>query len=335
MPKSRRIPSFELATILPEPLLQAVTEVRIHRPETIQEEAAKRARRRALAPDGRLVIIAADHPGRMVLAVPGDPVRMGDRYDYLARVYRALTAPGVDGVMGTPDLLEELFILQRLLVEAGGERFLDEKVLIGSMNRGGLQGAVFEMEDRFTAFTPERLEGLGLDGGKMMVRIDLASEGSGRTLGWCAEAVTALNRKGIPAFLEPLPVKKRRGRYEVEREPEAMIEAISVAAALGESSLGLWLKVAITREFSRVARATTCPLLLLGGEVRGMDRLLADLSRALAAGPNVRGALIGRNVLFPDSGDPRQAAQRVAELVRDPYHGERKGGGTKLAGTRS
>ena len=45
-------------------------------------------------------------------------------------------------MLGTPDILEDLLLLGAL----------EDKVVIGSMNRGGLQGAVFELDDRFTAY---------------------------------------------------------------------------------------------------------------------------------------------------------------------------------------
>ena len=52
----------------------------------------------------------------------------------------ALARPGVDGVLGTADIVEDLLLLGAL----------EDKVVIGSMNRGGLAGTVFEIDDRFT-----------------------------------------------------------------------------------------------------------------------------------------------------------------------------------------
>ena len=54
----------------------------------------------------------------------------------------ALSRPGVDGVLGTADIIEDLLLLGAL----------DDKVVIGSMNRGGLAGTVFEIDDRFTGY---------------------------------------------------------------------------------------------------------------------------------------------------------------------------------------
>jgi DhnA family fructose-bisphosphate aldolase class Ia len=65
-----------------------------------------------------------------------------------------------------------------------------------------------------------------------------------------------------------------------------------------------------------VARATTLPILLLGGEPVGDVRpFLRELSAGLKAGPNVRGALVGRNVLFPGDGDPFAAAEAAGGIV--------------------
>jgi hypothetical protein len=68
--------------------------------------------------------------------------------------------------MTTPDIMEELLAVNRLMREMGGPSFLDGRVLIGCMNRGGLAGTVFEMDDRMTAFTPERPLQMRLDCGE-------------------------------------------------------------------------------------------------------------------------------------------------------------------------
>lgn len=309
---------FDSRTYLPFDLFAAVTDARVDRPDIVREEAEKRQRRNRLTENGRLVILAADHPARMVVHTKRDPLGLANRHDYLARIVRALTAPGVDGVMGTPDILEELLLLSRLVRERGGRPFLDFKLLVGSMNRGGLAGTVFELEDRFTAYTVDRLMALRLDGGKLMFRLDPRAPEAGRTLGWCAEAVRDLAARRLPAFLEPLMVKRERGRYVASRNPADVAKVVSVAAALGDSSLGLWLKVPPTRQFARVAQATTCPLLLLGGEASGNPMaVLREIHQAMEAGANVRGALIGRNVLHPGKEDPRAMAAAVAALVHD------------------
>jgi DhnA family fructose-bisphosphate aldolase class Ia len=316
--RKRVVQRFEPAGFLPRELYQAITDARIDRPAVVQEEAERRKRRPILAPTGRLVVLAADHPGRRVLNVRGEPLGMADRHAYLARILRVLGCPGVDGVMGTPDLIEDLFIVTRLIKERGGASLLDDRLLLGCMNRGGLKGTAYEMEDSFTAFTPERLQALRMDGAKFMVRLDPSDPASGRTLLACAEAVSLCVRADLTAFLEPLPVRRRRGAYVVQRTVEELAGAVSVASALGASSLNTWLKIPSCPQMERVAGATTLPIVILGGEVTG-DPLpvLRDLQNAMRAGPNVRGALIGRNVLFPGAEDPRAMAAAVAAIVHD------------------
>ena len=77
-------------------------------------------------------MIAADHPARGALRAASDPLAMADRADLLDRLVLALSRPGVNGVLGTPDVLEDLLLLGAL----------DGKVVVGSMNRGGLAGTV-------------------------------------------------------------------------------------------------------------------------------------------------------------------------------------------------
>jgi len=316
--RTRAAQHFDPAAYLPRELYQAITDVRIDRPAIVQEEAERRKRRPIPAPAGSLAVLAADHPGRRVLNVPGDPLGMADRHAYLARILRVLSCPGVDGVMGTPDLIEDLFIVTRLIKERGGTSLLDDRLLVGCMNRGGLKGTAFEMEDTFTAFTGERMQALRMDGAKFMVRLEPSDPASGRTLLGCAEAVSLCVRADLTAFLEPLPVRRRRGAYVVQRSVADLAGAVSVASALGTSSLNTWLTIPSCAEMARAAQATTLPILILGGEVTA-DPLpvLRDLRAAMQAGPNVRGALIGRNVLFPGAEDPRAMAAAVAAIVHD------------------
>jgi DhnA family fructose-bisphosphate aldolase class Ia len=310
--------AFDAARYLPRELYQAITDVRVRQPGFADQEADRRARRRAVAPDGRLVILAADHPGRQSLRILDDPIAMADRHALLARILRVLSHPGIDGFMSTPDLVEDLLILAGLVRERGGQSPIDERLLIGCMNRGGLPGTAWELDDRFTAFTTRRLAVLGMDGGKFMVRLDPTDRGSLATLEGCVRAVTELAEAGLLAFLEPLPVVMEGGAYKVQRTAPALAAAVSAASAWGASSLYTWLKLPTCPDFARVAAATTLPLVILGGEAVGDPRpVLDDLQRGMRAGSNVRGAMIGRNVLYPGVEDPRAVAAAVAAVIHD------------------
>jgi DhnA family fructose-bisphosphate aldolase class Ia len=97
-----------------------------------------------------------------------------------------------------------------------------------------------------------------------------------------------------------------------------MIRVIGVAQALSHSTARTWLKIPYTAEFDRVAKATTLPLLLLGGEATGRPWLtVEEFVRGLGAGANVRGALVGRNVLFPGDEDPAVVAQAIHSVVHE------------------
>ena len=113
--------------------------------------AARRRPARLLSERGTLFLVAADHPARGALASGGDPMAMADRRSLLARLVDALQHPEVDGVLGTPDIVEELLLLGAL----------EGKVVIGSMNRGGLDGATWTMDDRFTGYDAASIAACG------------------------------------------------------------------------------------------------------------------------------------------------------------------------------
>lgn len=98
-----------------------LTELRAADPGAIARAWAARTRRDLLRADGRLLLVAADHPARWSLGVRDDPWAMASRHDLLERLVTAISRPGVDGVLGTPDILDDLMLLGAL----------DDKVVIG------------------------------------------------------------------------------------------------------------------------------------------------------------------------------------------------------------
>jgi hypothetical protein len=309
---------FQIERFFPRRLFDRLTELRLTSPDAALEAALARVRRPLLCPGGRLCLLAADHPGRMITAAAGDPLIMGDRYGYLGRILRVLSLPEWDGVLGSPDILEDLLLVDHLARQHGVAPFLDNRLLLGSMNRGGLSGTTFEMDDTFTAFDVPAMVRLRLDGAKAMVRIDPSDAASVRTLTACADAVTACARAGLPMFLEPLPVRRTEAGYTVDRSAEALVRIVGVASALGISSIGTWIKIPYTEGYGRVARATTCPILMLGGESKGdPSPVLRDFVHGIASAPNVRGVLVGRNVHHPGADDPFAVAAAVEGIVHE------------------
>jgi len=284
-----------------------LTEVRAANPAAIAEAAKGRARRSSwLGRDGRLLLVAADHPARGALGAGDRPMALADRRDLLERVCTALARPGVDGVLATPDVLEDLLLL----------RVLDDKVVIGSMNRGGLVGSAFEIDDRFTAYDAASIAEHSLDGGKMLLRIDLEDPASARALEGCAWAVSALAARGLMAMIEPFVARREAGRLRNVLTPEAMTRAIAVASGLGATSAYTWLKVPVVDDMERVMAASTLPALLLGGEVRERPWRDARRWRSALALPTVKGLVAGRNLLYPPGDDVAGAVDAAVEVLR-------------------
>src|SRR4029077_16522479 len=141
-----------------------------------------------------------------------------------------------------------------------------------------------------------------------------------QTLLACARAISESNARALPMFLEPLPVTKTDKGYVVVKTAEALARLTGVASALGDSSRNLWLKLPHCEDYDAVAGATTLPILLLGGESAGdPSPFLRQLGSAMAAGPNVRGALVGRNVLYPGDEDPLPMAEAAGGIVHENW----------------
>ena len=311
---------FDAKEFLPAAVLAKVTDVRVTDPERSLRAAKARQRRESLTKDGRLNILAADHPARRVTRVGDDPLRMADRREYMSRILRVLMGEGVDGLLATMDILEDLLIIDDLLKESGGRGFLDEKVLLASFNRGGLLGSVWEIDDPNSGPTAASCKEWGLDGAKILLRLCDEEKDSLKTLLDTVKAITELNAVGLPMFLESLPVVKeqggRYGVYRIVKTAEELARTAGAAAALGDSARYMWLKLPYCENYEMVANSTTLPILLLGGEPVGdATPFLRELHAGLQAGPNVRGALVGRNILYPGGDDPLAVIEAVGGII--------------------
>jgi DhnA family fructose-bisphosphate aldolase class Ia len=311
---------FKSHEFLPDVLLARLTTIRVNDPEFAWRAAMARIRRTQMAPTGKLNILAADHPARNVTKVGEDILAMADRRDYLARILRVLSCARVDGVMATMDIIEDLLSIDGLLRAAGGATLLDGKLLIASLNRGGLAGASWELDDPMTGATPASCKAWQLDGAKILLRADEKEPASLKTIVASVRAINECNALHLPVFLEPLPVTRTEKGYTVVRTSEALARFAGVASALGDSSRYIWLKLPYCEGYQTVARATTLPILLLGGESAGDPTpFLHQLESALQAGANVRGALVGRNVLYPGSEDPLAMAEGTGGIVHEGW----------------
>jgi hypothetical protein len=281
-------------------------DVRVDDPRRILTALATRRRRTRLTADGMLFIVAADHTARGMVALGDDPRAMADRRSMIDRLLTALDNPRVDGVLASADIMDDLVVLGAL----------EDRVAVGTMNRGGLAGSAWELDDRFTAYDTEHLRHANLDAGKMLLRLDDADRDVNTTLYDCSRAVQELNDAGLMAMVEPIPYTRTvDGKRMWDPDPDRLVRAIGIAAALGGSSAHTWLKIQATADIGAVAAMTSQPLLILGG-APGPDpqATFATWERALAE-PTVRGLVIGRSLLYPADGDVAGAVATAADLV--------------------
>jgi DhnA family fructose-bisphosphate aldolase class Ia len=258
-----------------------ITELRATDPAAIGGAWQNRTTRPTVRGNGRLMIVAADHPARGALAVGSRPTAMNSRTDLLDRLRAALADPGVDGVLATSDILDDLVLLGAL----------EDKVVFSSMNRGGLAG------------------------GKMLCRIDLGDPGTVATLEACARAIDDLASHGLIAMLEPFMSTRVDGKVRNDLSPDAVIKSIHIGQGLGSTSAYTWMKLPVVDEMDRVMESTTLPTLLLGGDPADPDEAFASWEKALGL-PSVRGLIVGRTLLYPADDDVSSAVAAAVSMVR-------------------
>jgi DhnA family fructose-bisphosphate aldolase class Ia len=241
-----------------------------------------------------LVLLAADHRARGIITV--------ERYaDYLHALRSAL--PFCDGILASPQPLADLV--------AGGDVSASQRTYL-SLNRTGLAGSVFELDDRLIA-SVARAAADGYDGVKIMTRIDREDPHTAAALELLGRVVEDSRQAGLDALVEPLTWS--RGR--VDRSVAGVVAAAVVAHDMGAPLLKVPVPDATpgSERIDAVRRVTDSvgvPVLFLGGPHTG-DRaaLLAEVADAVAGGG--AGLAIGRTI-YQDT-DPAGMAKQVAELV--------------------
>ena len=281
-------------------------EVRLNSPNAAAKALKKRKRRKMIT-DSQLFIVAADHTARGMLGVGDDQFAMADRRKLLDALMIALENPQVDGVLGSADVIDELALLGAL----------ENKLVFGTMNRGGIMGAKWELDDRMTAYTPHEISSRGLDGGKVLLRLADDDAGTAPTIEACAKAVTQMADLKLPIMVEPLPYTGGNGGpAKYLDDNDKLLRAVSIASGLGSSSAYTWLKVPASSQVERMMAATTLPGLILGGAPGpDPDATYESWERAMKV-TNVRGLVVGRALLFPKDGDVAGAIARAARIVR-------------------
>ena len=286
-----------------------ILKARLTRPRDLQQALARRKRRSLVGQDGNILILAADHTARGMLAVGSSRLAVADRFELINRLVLGLRDQRVDGVLASADILEELALLGAL----------DGRLAIGTMNRGGIIGASWEIDDRLTAYDAEHVVSAGLDGGKTLLRIDHGDPGTARTIEMVAGITTTLADAGVMNLVEPLPYhRNEEGRAVLDPSEDALVKVVAIASGLGSSSAFTWLKIPATPNPELVAATTTCPILLLGGDPGNRWPEVFDRWTRAMEVDNVRGLVPGRALLYPEELTVRQAVDRAATIVHGP-----------------
>ncbi|MET9463097.1 aldolase [Streptomyces canus] len=282
-----------------------IVNARVGDPGAVAAAAARRVKAPSmLGEHGKAMIIAADHPARGANGAGSDPTAMADRFELLDRLCTALERPGVTGVLATADILEDLLLLG----------VLDGKSVFGSMNRAGLAGSVFEIDDRFTGYDAETIAAMGFDGGKMLTRIALGDPATPAALENSARAIDELNDRQLIAMVEPFLSAWQDGKIHNDLSTDAVVKSVTIASGLGRRTAYTWLKLPVVEDMERVLASSTLPALLLGGEVKDADAAFASWGKALKQ-PTAQGLVVGRSLLYPSNGDVAGAVDKAVSLL--------------------
>ncbi len=241
------------------------------------------------------LVLAADHRARGVMTI--------ERYaDYLAALTQAL--PHCDGILASAQPLVDLARTGAL--RPGQGTYL-------SINRTGLAGSAFELDDRLVA-SVARASGDGWTGVKLMIRIDFLDPDGASGLALLGQVLEEAAAANIDALIEPLIWRDGA----MSRATDDVVLAAVIAHDLGAPLLKVPVPVAPPGEarveaVGRVVASVGVPVLFLGGPHRGDDHrsTLAEARDVMAAG--AAGLAMGRAILQEPS--PAKAAQDLADLV--------------------
>jgi DhnA family fructose-bisphosphate aldolase class Ia len=243
------------------------------------------------------LLLAADHRARGIVTVE-------DYADYLGAARAALAA--CDGVLASAQPLADLV--------ASGDVGARRTYL--SLNRTGLAGSCFELDDRLVA-SVGRARRDGYSGVKVLVRIDHADPNSAAALAMLGEVLEAAAHEGLDALIES--VCWRQGAMALDAD------AVVLGAVVAHDMGAPLLKVPVPRSepgslrieaVARVTRSVGAPVLFLGGPApadrAGWEKSVLDLARDVIEGGGA-GLAVGRALL--EHPEPGPMAEAVAAVV--------------------
>ncbi len=241
------------------------------------------------------LVLAADHRARGVMTT--------ERYaDYLRALGDAL--PHCDGILASVQPLTDL---------ARSGAIGPEHRTYLSLNRTGLAGSAFELDDRLVA-SVRRATADGWSGVKLMTRIDIDDPNGAAALELLGRVLEEARASRLEALIEP--ILWRHGGIS-KQTPDIVLAAV-IAHDMGAPLLKVPVPDAPAggrraEAVNRVVDAVGVPVLFLGGpHVDGAgDRVLDEVRDVMAGGG--AGLAIGRAILQEQS--PAGMASRLAEVV--------------------
>ncbi len=241
------------------------------------------------------LLLAADHRARAVLTT--------ENWAEFS-VALAQSLPSCDGILATAEPLTSL-------AAAGHITALHRTYL--SINRTGLAGSVFELDDRLIASVP-RAAADGWTGVKHMTRIDMDDPLTAPALELLGQVLEQSRQAGLEALIEPLVWHEGR----VRRETDAVVLASVIAHDIGAPVIKVPVPAASPgaerqRAVARVVASVGVPVLFLGGPRTdaGRDWVLDEVRDVMEGGG--AGMAMGRT-LYQDP-DPAEMAGMVHALV--------------------
>lgn len=184
---------------------------------------------------------------------------------------------------------------------------------MGTVNRGGLKGSCWEMDDFADGFTIERLSALHMNGAKFMLRINPDAPECARTIRCCAETTGLALKEGLHIFIEALFCRNENGHPVMKKDLVSLVKAAGVVSALGPTACRKWIELPLCPEYERAAASSTCSFLVVPDEREHESRkIVAEYTEQADMRGNVRGILLGRNVMFSEA--PGKNARMISEV---------------------
>jgi DhnA family fructose-bisphosphate aldolase class Ia len=208
-----------------------------------------------------------------------------------------------DGLLAT---VQPLFDLQ-----ASGALERDQRTYL-SINRTGLAGSAFELDDRLVA-SVEQARVAGLTGVKHMTRIDYADPLTAPALELLGRVLAEAKDAGLEALIEPLIWRDGA----IARDTQSIVLAAVIAHDMGAPLVKVPIPdaqpgAARVDAVARIVQSVGVPVLFLGGPKREeLDEVLGEVRDVMAGGAG--GLAMGR-AIYQDT-EPADLAKRIADIV--------------------